>query len=175
MYIYNTRFRVFIDSRAAKALLEANDAKAGGRLLRWRFALAEFDFDVLHRSGVQNGNADALSRFHLKRSDPYGEEPTEIFPSTSLNNVEDIDIVAVPLPPGQADAPVPIIRPSFFGDADLDAWTIADWIPVQNDDDFSNSIRAKIGNGNPRISRRFRIDPDGLLYRSLSSLTAETT
>jgi hypothetical protein len=42
MYLYNTRFRVFTDSRAAKALFEANDAKAGGRLLRWRLALAEF-------------------------------------------------------------------------------------------------------------------------------------
>jgi hypothetical protein len=67
---------------ATKALLEANDAKAGGRLLRWRLALAEFDFDVFHRSGVKNGNADALFRFHLMRSDPYGEEPTEVFPST---------------------------------------------------------------------------------------------
>jgi len=30
--------------------------------MRWRIQLAEYDYDIVHKSGVQNTNADALSR-----------------------------------------------------------------------------------------------------------------
>jgi hypothetical protein len=176
MYLYNTRFRVFTDSRAAKALLEANDAKAGGRLLRWRLALAEFDFDVTHRSGVKSGNVDALSRFHLARTEPYGEGTTDIYPATALNAI-DIDPTALQslhqnqldntnaMPYGQGDPPTPLVKPTYFADADTEAWTTADWIQLQNNDTFCTSIRTKIANADARITRRFRIHADGLLYK----------
>ena len=32
------------------------------RVTRWRFKLAEYDFDVVHKAGKPNVNADALSR-----------------------------------------------------------------------------------------------------------------
>ncbi len=32
------------------------------RLTRWSLALQAFTFDVVHRAGTANGNADALSR-----------------------------------------------------------------------------------------------------------------
>ena len=32
------------------------------RLLRWSLVLQEYRFQVLHRKGSENGNADALSR-----------------------------------------------------------------------------------------------------------------
>jgi hypothetical protein len=75
----------FTDSRAAKSLVEANDAAAGGRLLRWRLALTEFEFEVLHRKGEKNGNADGLSRLPIKSTTPYDEDPTSIDPYPSLN------------------------------------------------------------------------------------------
>ena len=34
----------------------------GSRLMRWRIQLAEYDYEVVYRPGVQNSNADALSR-----------------------------------------------------------------------------------------------------------------
>ena len=34
----------------------------GSRLMRWRIQLAEYDYDIVHKSGIQNTNADALSR-----------------------------------------------------------------------------------------------------------------
>ena len=37
-----------------------------GRLARWSLLIQQFDFDIVHRPGVVNGNADALSRR------PYG-------------------------------------------------------------------------------------------------------
>ena len=33
-----------------------------GRLCRWALALQEFDFEIRYRSGVENTNADVLSR-----------------------------------------------------------------------------------------------------------------
>jgi hypothetical protein len=30
--------------------------------MRWRIQLAEYDYEIVHKSGAQNANADALSR-----------------------------------------------------------------------------------------------------------------
>ena len=35
---------------------------ATGRLARWALLLQQYDFEIIHRPGCQNGNADALSR-----------------------------------------------------------------------------------------------------------------
>jgi hypothetical protein len=119
MYPYNTRFCVFTDSRAAKSLLKANDAKAGGRFLRWR----QLDFDILHRSGVKNGNADALSHFHLIRNDPYDEGPTDIVPSTALN-VVDAEI-ASPLNEITTDRPTNLRLLTILLESIMQSYTIA--------------------------------------------------
>ena len=34
----------------------------GSRLIRWRIQLAEYDYEVVYKPGVQNSNANALSR-----------------------------------------------------------------------------------------------------------------
>jgi hypothetical protein len=34
----------------------------GSRLIRWRIQLAEYDYEIVHKRGSQNTNADALSR-----------------------------------------------------------------------------------------------------------------
>jgi hypothetical protein len=30
--------------------------------MRWRIQLVEYDYEIVHKSGIQNTNADALSR-----------------------------------------------------------------------------------------------------------------
>jgi hypothetical protein len=134
-----------------------HDAKAGGRLLRWRLALAKFDFDVSHRSGVKNCNVDALSHFHLMRSEPYDEGPTDIYPATALNVIEVSAPVAladppVSVPPGQGDVPAPLVRPAYFGFSDSTAWSAVDWIPLQSADAFCESIRTKLTDADVSVS-----------------------
>ena len=34
----------------------------GSRLFRWHIQLEEYDYEIVYKSGVQNSNADALSR-----------------------------------------------------------------------------------------------------------------
>jgi len=35
------------------------------RLLRWRFRLEEYDYEIVYKPGVRNTNADALSRINI--------------------------------------------------------------------------------------------------------------
>lgn len=39
-----------------------NIKDASGRLARWSLLLQQYDFDIVHRPGKENGNADGLSR-----------------------------------------------------------------------------------------------------------------
>ena len=47
------------DHESLKWLLEA---KSPARLVRWSLRLAEFDFEIKHKRGKANSNADCLSR-----------------------------------------------------------------------------------------------------------------
>ena len=88
MYLYDGKFTIVTDSEAAKRIIETSDSGAGGRLLRWRLALSEFDFDVKHRKGARHCNADTLSRLHLQSDQPYDEGQTNIDPATALNTIQ---------------------------------------------------------------------------------------
>ena len=58
-YVYGAKFIVETDHKSLKWLL---DATRPPRLVRWALMLAEFDFEIQHRRGRDNANADALSR-----------------------------------------------------------------------------------------------------------------
>ena len=71
------RYRPFIlntDAQSLKFLKTMNNPK--GIFFRWLTELADYNFEVIHRSGKSNKNADALSRatFH---EDPSKEEEDE--------------------------------------------------------------------------------------------------
>ena len=53
-----------------------------GRPARWALCLQQFDFDIIHRPGIANGNADALSR--RPYSLPSSPLPASIEPSLSV-------------------------------------------------------------------------------------------
>lgn len=59
-YLYGRRFKVVSDHKPLVWIMNVKDP--GSWLMRWRIQLAEYDYDIVHTSRVQNTNADALSR-----------------------------------------------------------------------------------------------------------------
>jgi hypothetical protein len=59
-YLYGTRFKVVSDHKPLTWIMSVKDP--GSRLLRWRIQLEEYDYEIVHKPGAQNSNADALSR-----------------------------------------------------------------------------------------------------------------
>ena len=56
------RFTVYTDHRSLDRLRDTNP-----RLTRWSLALQLYSFEVIHRAGTDNTNADALSRIETKK------------------------------------------------------------------------------------------------------------
>ncbi|KAM0734141.1 Retrovirus-related Pol polyprotein from transposon 17.6 [Formica fusca] len=59
-YLYGTKFKIITDHNPLVWLF--NVANLGSRLIRWRLKLEEYDYEIVHRFGKTNTNADALSR-----------------------------------------------------------------------------------------------------------------
>ena len=60
VYLLGRKFTIVTDHRSLEWLdrLKENNT----RLTRWSLALQPFDYRVKHLPGIENGNADALSR-----------------------------------------------------------------------------------------------------------------
>ena len=70
VYLLGRPFILQTDHRALKWLQHFKEKNT--RLARWSLALQPFDFVVEHRKGVDNANADALSRLPTTQGDvPY--------------------------------------------------------------------------------------------------------
>ena len=76
-YLHDRKFVyvVYTDHSSLRWLMNVKDATV--RLARWALLLQQYDFVVIHRSGCQNGNADALSR--------------RLYPNTNLNTLQQSD------------------------------------------------------------------------------------
>jgi len=59
-YLYGTKFKIITDHRPLVWLFNVMDP--GSRLIRWRLKLEEYDYEIIHKTGKGNTNADALSR-----------------------------------------------------------------------------------------------------------------
>jgi hypothetical protein len=59
-YLYGRRFKVVSDHKPLVWIMNVKDL--GSRLMRWRIQLAEYDYEIEHRNGAKNANADAPSR-----------------------------------------------------------------------------------------------------------------
>lgn len=60
-YLTGHHFTVFTDNNPLTHVLTSAKLDATGQ--RWVSALAAFDFDILYRPGLRNGDADAMSRY----------------------------------------------------------------------------------------------------------------
>lgn len=63
-YLYGRSFALYTDHSAIRWLLSISDPSSG--LTRWALKLAEYDYQVYHKPGVKNTNADCLSRIVCK-------------------------------------------------------------------------------------------------------------
>jgi hypothetical protein len=59
-YLYGQKFTLVTDHQSLKWLMESD--KLTGKLVRWALLLQEYDFEVVHRAGIANLDADGLSR-----------------------------------------------------------------------------------------------------------------
>ena len=61
-YLLCRRFKLITDHAPLQWL---SAQKMEGMLCRWALAMQEYDFQIVHRKGSLNTNADALSRLHI--------------------------------------------------------------------------------------------------------------
>ena len=59
-YLYGQKFTLVTDHQSLKWLMESD--KFTGKLAMWALLLQEYDFEVIHRAGIANLDADGLSR-----------------------------------------------------------------------------------------------------------------
>src|SRR5947208_12220871 len=102
-------FQVVTDHSALKYLQTAKIPT--GRRAKWIMYLQQFEFEIIHRPGKENKNADALSRLHeiecnFLGVENLGEENKD--PSTQIQLITDDEII---LPPDKTD---------YEGDHELD-------------------------------------------------------
>lgn len=94
VYLYGRpKFYIHTDNNAVKFLFETNHSKS--RIFRWRWALQEYNFEVIHRKGKSNNVADALSRVHIEN--PHDEPSKTVFlvqtrSASKTETEEDIEV-----------------------------------------------------------------------------------
>ncbi len=74
-YILGQRFIIRTDHSNLKQWLKTPEP---GKSTRWVHKLSEYDFDIVHRPGNQNGNADGLSRNPQPNPTLYGPSTDEL-------------------------------------------------------------------------------------------------
>ena len=74
-YLSGKKFFVHTDLSSLSWLMLVKDHT--GRLARWALRLQQYDFEIIHRSCVANGNADALSR-HVYSASPSAHEVSSL-------------------------------------------------------------------------------------------------
>ena len=84
-YLLGKKFTFHVEYSALLYLVSKQELT--GKLARWTLLLQEFEFDILHRPGVQHAIADYLSRLDS------GEDGTRVkddFPDAQLFRVETV-------------------------------------------------------------------------------------
>lgn len=64
-YLTNTHFTVYTDNNPLTHILSSAKLDATGQ--RWASALGQYDFDIIYRSGLNNVDADTMSRYPFEK------------------------------------------------------------------------------------------------------------
>ena len=91
-FLFGHRFVLYTDHKPLLGLFSENKelpTRAAARVLRWALLLSGYDYELRYRPGVNNGNADALSRLPL---DARNGDISQVVVSVSL-----LELVASPV------------------------------------------------------------------------------
>ena len=96
-YVIGQKFTVETDHGSLRWLLETTQP---GRLSRWALRLQEFDFEIKHRPGKSNGNADGFSRLPVPLDSEDQESPLlenfdKLYDATDDYEKADIPLFAI--------------------------------------------------------------------------------
>ena len=70
-YLYDQQFTLVTDHQPLRWLMESD--KLTGKLVRWAMLIQEYDFEVVHRAGMQNDCQDGC-RWTLTQSKSFDDE-----------------------------------------------------------------------------------------------------
>ncbi|XP_063895318.1 uncharacterized protein LOC135118122 [Helicoverpa armigera] len=87
-YLFGYRFKIVTDHKPLVWLFNVKDP--GSRLIRWRLKLEEYDYEIVHKQGKLNCNADALSRFPLQDTDNSNRPVCAIEDESPNSNVPNL-------------------------------------------------------------------------------------
>lgn len=88
-YIYGRKFKIITDHKPLTWLFSLKEPNS--KLVRWRLKLEEFDYEIIHKNGRLNTNADALSRIEINTNEINLDVlETESLKSISMQNNIDI-------------------------------------------------------------------------------------
>ena len=87
-YLFGTRFEVVTDHKALVSILSSRVLNR--RLHGWVLQLLEYDFCVTYRPGLENGDADALSRqaWDSRSGDPWQQEDVGVADEHGLRTAQ---------------------------------------------------------------------------------------
>lgn len=71
-YIYGTKFVIKTDHGPLVWLYKSSNPTS--RIMRWRLLMDEYEYEILHKSGKANTNADALSRIIIPSDDSQSND-----------------------------------------------------------------------------------------------------
>lgn len=73
-YLYGNKFKIITDHKPLTWLFSLKEPNS--KLVRWRLKLEEFDYEIVYKKGLQNTNADALSRAEIYVSETSNSQDT---------------------------------------------------------------------------------------------------
>lgn len=74
-YVYGRKCVIVTDHKPLVWLMKLKNPSS--RLMRWKLELSEYEFDIIHKPGILNSNADALSRIEITPEQILGTEPEQ--------------------------------------------------------------------------------------------------
>ncbi|XP_053372981.1 uncharacterized protein LOC123532109 [Mercenaria mercenaria] len=137
-YLTSNHFTIFTDNNPLTYILTSAKLDATGQ--RWASALGEYDFEILYRPGINNADADAMSRYPHEKVLLDNEEMMTIdnsvvkaicgaitVPYIETLQSMNINIIDVTEDPGQPMAQIEMreIRRKQREDPIIDKWRIA--------------------------------------------------